>query len=126
MISSIVKGLTLPKNKQTIQNKKNGPQVLFSRTFNIQISNLSRNSLVLYRCRGLFMASSPKYSFGRPDWYIQEGWHSQRHSIYERSVKTGALLIAQIHGYLLGLKSIKTFIVGLQKFLINYYFMLVL
>jgi hypothetical protein len=33
--------------------------------------------------------------------------------------KTGALLIAQIHGYLLGLKSIKTSIVGLQKILIN-------
>ncbi len=29
--------------------------------------------------------------------------------------KTAALLIAQIHGYLLGLKSIKTLIVGLQK-----------
>jgi hypothetical protein len=34
------------------------------------------------------------------------------------TVKTGALLIAQIHGYLLGLKSIKTFIVGLQQILI--------
>ncbi len=31
------------------------------------------------------------------------------------TVKTGVLLIAQIHGYLLGLKSIKTLIVGLQK-----------
>jgi hypothetical protein len=31
------------------------------------------------------------------------------------TVKTGALLIAQIHGYLLGLKSIKTLKVGLQK-----------
>jgi hypothetical protein len=29
-------------------------------------------------------------------------------------VKTGALLIAQIHGYLLGLKSIKTLIAGLN------------
>ncbi len=33
-------------------------------------------------------------------------------------VKTGVLVIAQIHGYLLGLKSIKTLIVGLQKFYI--------
>jgi hypothetical protein len=40
---------------------------------------------------------------------------SQRHSISDRSVNTGALLIAQIRGYLLGLKSIKTLIVGLQK-----------
>jgi len=32
-----------------------------------------------------------------------------------RTITTGSLLIAQIHGYLLGLKSIKTFIVGLQK-----------
>ncbi len=54
--------------------------------------------------------------------YGQEGWgvpkyllNSQRHSIYDRSVKTGALLIAQIPGYLLDLKSIKTLIVGLQK-----------
>jgi hypothetical protein len=31
------------------------------------------------------------------------------------TVKTGSLLIAQIHGYLLGLKSIKTLTVGLQK-----------
>jgi hypothetical protein len=36
-------------------------------------------------------------------------------SIYDRTVKTGALLIAQIHGNLLGLKSIKTLIVGPQK-----------
>ncbi len=42
-----------------------------------------------------------------------QGWYSQRHSIYYRRVKTGDLLIAQIHGYLLGLKSIKTLIVGL-------------
>jgi hypothetical protein len=35
------------------------------------------------------------------------GRHSQRHSIYDRSVKTGALLISQFYGYLLGLKSIK-------------------
>ncbi len=34
------------------------------------------------------------------------GPNSQRHSISDRTVKTGALLIAQIHGYLLGLKSI--------------------
>jgi hypothetical protein len=34
------------------------------------------------------------------------------------SVKTGSLLIAQIHGYLLGLKSIKTLTVGLQVLLI--------
>jgi hypothetical protein len=36
------------------------------------------------------------------------GPNSQRHSISDRTVNTGALLIAQIHGYLLGLKSIKT------------------
>jgi hypothetical protein len=34
------------------------------------------------------------------------------------SVKTGTLLIAQIHGYLLGSKSIKTLVVGLQQILI--------
>ncbi len=50
-------------------------------------------------------------------WRDEQGPDSQRHSIYGRSVNTGALLIAQIHGYLLGLKSIKTLIVGLQKFL---------
>jgi hypothetical protein len=43
------------------------------------------------------------------------GPDSERHSISDRTVNTGALLIAQIHGYLLGLKSIKTLIVGLQK-----------
>ncbi len=31
------------------------------------------------------------------------------------TVETGSLLIAQIHGYLLGLKSIKILIVGLEK-----------
>jgi hypothetical protein len=46
---------------------------------------------------------------------ILPGPQPQRDSISYRSVKTGALLIAQIHGYLLGLKSIKTLIVGLQK-----------
>ncbi len=46
---------------------------------------------------------------------IKTGPHSQRDSISDRAVNTGALLIAQIHGYLLGLKSIKTLIVGLQK-----------
>jgi hypothetical protein len=35
--------------------------------------------------------------------------------IKDGKVKTGTLLIAQIHGYLLGLKSMKTLIVGLQK-----------
>ncbi len=40
---------------------------------------------------------------------------SERYSISDRTVNTGALLIAKIHGYLLGLKSIKTLIVGLQK-----------
>ncbi len=40
---------------------------------------------------------------------------SERHSISDRTINTGTLLIAQIHGYLLGLKSIKTLIVGLQK-----------
>ncbi len=43
------------------------------------------------------------------------GPNYQRHSISGRIVNTGDLLIAQIHGYLLGLKSIKTLIVGLQK-----------
>jgi hypothetical protein len=44
------------------------------------------------------------------------GPNSQRHSISDRSINTGALLIAHpIYGYLLGLKSIKTFMVGLQK-----------
>jgi hypothetical protein len=43
------------------------------------------------------------------------GWHSQRDSISDETVKTGALFIAQTHGYLLGLKSIKTLIVDLQK-----------
>ncbi len=43
----------------------------------------------------------------------QLGPDSERHSISDRTVITGALLIAQIHGYLLGLKSIKTLIVGL-------------
>jgi hypothetical protein len=43
------------------------------------------------------------------------GPDSKRHSISDRNVNTGTLLIAQIHGYLLGLKSIKTLIVGLQK-----------
>ncbi len=47
--------------------------------------------------------------------FWDQGPHSQRDSISDRRVKTGALLIAQIHGYLLGLKSIKTLIVGLQK-----------
>jgi hypothetical protein len=32
------------------------------------------------------------------------------------TVKTGSLLSAQIHGYLLGLKSIKTWILGLPDF----------
>ncbi len=41
------------------------------------------------------------------------GLDSERHSISDRTVNTGALLIAQIHGYLLGLKSIKTLILGL-------------
>jgi hypothetical protein len=45
-----------------------------------------------------------------------QGPDSERHSIFDRNVNTGALLIAQIHGNLLGLKSIKTLIVGLQKF----------
>jgi hypothetical protein len=40
---------------------------------------------------------------------------SERHSISDRTVNTGALLFAQIHGYLLGLKLIKTLIVGLEK-----------
>jgi hypothetical protein len=44
-----------------------------------------------------------------------QGPDSERHSISDRTVNTGALLIAQIHGYLLGLKSIKPLIVGLQK-----------
>jgi hypothetical protein len=44
-----------------------------------------------------------------------QGPDSKRHSISDRTVNTGVLLIAQIHGYLLGLKSIKTLIVGLQK-----------
>jgi hypothetical protein len=35
---------------------------------------------------------------------ISQGPHAQRDSISDRSVNTGALLIAQIHGYLLGLK----------------------
>jgi hypothetical protein len=43
------------------------------------------------------------------------GPDSERHSISDRNVYTGVLLIAQIHSYLLGLKSIKTLIVGLQK-----------
>jgi hypothetical protein len=43
------------------------------------------------------------------------GPDSERHSISDRNVHTGPLLIAQIHGYLMGLKSIKTLIVGLQK-----------
>jgi hypothetical protein len=43
------------------------------------------------------------------------GPDSERYSISERTVNTGALLIAQIHDYLLGLKSIKTLIVGIQK-----------
>jgi hypothetical protein len=43
------------------------------------------------------------------------GPNSQRYSISDRTVNAGALLIAQIYGYLLGLKSIKTMIVGLQK-----------
>jgi hypothetical protein len=47
------------------------------------------------------------------------GPHSQRDSIYDRNIKTGALLIAKIHGYLLGLKSIKTLIVGLKKIYIS-------
>ena len=37
-----------------------------------------------------------------------QGPDSERHSISDRNVNTGALLIAQTHGYLLGLKSIKT------------------
>ena len=49
----------------------------------------------------------------RTNW--DQGPDSERHSISDRNVNTGALLIAQIHGYLLGLKSIKTLIVGLQK-----------
>jgi hypothetical protein len=36
-------------------------------------------------------------------------------TISYRTVKTGTLLIAQIHGYLLGLKSIKTFDSGSSK-----------
>ncbi len=36
------------------------------------------------------------------------------------SVKTGPILLAQIHCYLLGLKSIKMLIVGLKKFRIFY------
>jgi hypothetical protein len=44
-----------------------------------------------------------------------QGPDSETHSISDRNVNTGALLIAQIHSYLLGLKSIKTLIVGLQK-----------
>ncbi len=44
-----------------------------------------------------------------------QGPDSETNSISDRNVNTGALLIAQIHGYLLGLKSIKTLIVGLQK-----------
>jgi hypothetical protein len=53
---------------------------------------------------------------GKSSWEWDQGPDSERHSISERTVNTGALLIAQIHGYLLGLKSIKTLIVGLQKF----------
>ncbi len=44
-----------------------------------------------------------------------QGPDSERHSISDRNEHTGALSIAPIHGYLLGLKSIKTLIVGLQK-----------
>ncbi len=55
----------------------------------------------------------------RGEWHINgcltKGPDSQRRSISDRTVNTGALLIAQIHGYLFGLKSIKTLIVGLQK-----------
>jgi hypothetical protein len=52
----------------------------------------------------------------RTDTYCKvQGPDSERHSISDRTVNAGALLIAQIHGYLLGLKSIKTLIVGLQK-----------
>ncbi len=47
--------------------------------------------------------------------FYPQGPDSERHSISERTVNTGVLLIAQIHGYLLGLKSINTLIVGLQK-----------
>ncbi len=36
---------------------------------------------------------------------VHQGPDSERHSISDRTVNTGALLIAQIHGYLLGLKS---------------------
>jgi hypothetical protein len=49
------------------------------------------------------------------NWSTTLGPNSQRHSISDRTVNTGALFIAQIHGYLLGFKSIKTLIVGLQK-----------
>jgi hypothetical protein len=44
-----------------------------------------------------------------------QGPDSERHSISDRTVNTGALLIAQIHGYLLGLKSIKTLMAGSLK-----------
>ncbi len=48
------------------------------------------------------------YSLGGLD---NQGWYSQGIPFMTWTVKTGA----QIHGYLLGLKSIKTLIVGLQK-----------
>ncbi len=41
-------------------------------------------------------------------------WVKEEKRKYDKTVNTGALLIAQIHGYLLGLKSIKTLIVGLS------------
>jgi hypothetical protein len=47
--------------------------------------------------------------------YDYPGPDSERHSISDRNVYTGALLITKIHGYFLGLKSIKALIVGLQK-----------
>jgi hypothetical protein len=47
------------------------------------------------------------------------GGYSLKDSISEKTIKPGALLIAQIHGYLfniMGLKSIKTLIVELKIF----------
>jgi hypothetical protein len=41
--------------------------------------------------------------------------YSERDSFMTWSVKTGPLLLAQIHGYLLDLNSMKTLIVGLHK-----------
>ncbi len=50
-----------------------------------------------------------------------QGWYSQRDSISYRTVKTGTLLIAQIQGYLVGLKSTKILIVTCNNlYNINY------